>query len=138
LCACKEQEYLFIMTTHHRTGTAERIGHWLGRMCAAFARRERQAAALIARGMPKIAAKALLLTARLALLAALLYVAFWIVLLVGIFFITFFVMPRYVSEQEDEHLFMTDEELRNSMFYDPVLFNDVAHSNYVDEPPRLF
>lgn len=86
------------LSSHH-------LGHWLWRMCTAFARRKRWiVAALIARGMPGIAANALFLATSLALLAVLLYVAFWIVLivlLVGIVFVAVSVTPDYVPKQEE-------------------------------------
>jgi len=71
------------MSTNNHINNAERLGHWLGGLWRGYARRERQAVAwMAAEGVPAGVAAALLWVAKIAVLGALLYVAFWIALLV--------------------------------------------------------
>lgn len=70
---------------------------------------------------------------RLALVAALLYVAFWLALLVGLLIVVARVPDDASSAEEDAWPFMTQEELRASMFYDPILHNDVSHEQFKDD-----
>ncbi len=64
-----------------KPGYAERFGHWLGRVWRGYAGCGRQIANwFVARGVPNIAAIALLWIVKLLVLAVLLYVLFWLVL----------------------------------------------------------
>lgn len=65
-------------TTTRPAGTLARLAHWLGRM---WARGWRKAdGALVSAGLPPKAVKALIWVAKLALIAAFLYVVFWVAL----------------------------------------------------------
>ncbi|MDH4556052.1 DUF3742 family protein [Pseudomonas sp. BN417] len=70
------------MTTTTRISTAERLGRWLGRGWWSYVRREGRVIGWLAvRGVPVTMAKAFVWAFRLALMAGLLYVSFWIALL---------------------------------------------------------
>jgi len=67
-------------TAHHPAGFLARLAHWLGRT---WARGWNKAgAALASAGLPPKAVAALTWVAKLAIVAVLLYVAFWVVMLV--------------------------------------------------------
>ncbi|MBG6332408.1 DUF3742 family protein [Pseudomonas aeruginosa] len=70
------------MSTRTRISNAERFGRWLGRRWRAYVRRERRVSGwLIAQGVPTPAAAVLIWGVKLAVLAVLLYTAFWLALL---------------------------------------------------------
>lgn len=82
------------MTTKNHRSSAERLGHWLGGMWRAYARRERQAAAwLVNHDVPAGGATALLWVVKLGVLAVLFYAAFWLALL-----LLFAIMAAWVAE----------------------------------------
>ncbi|MBP7654919.1 MULTISPECIES: DUF3742 family protein [Pseudomonadota] len=69
------------MNTTTRSGTAERLGRWLGRGWRAYARGERRVSGrLVSWGLPSGVAVALLWAAKLSVLGVLLYAAFWLAL----------------------------------------------------------
>lgn len=73
------------MNTTTRAGTAERLGRWLGCGWRAYARGERQVSGrLVAWGLPAGVAVALHWAAKLAVLGALLYAAFWLTLAIAL------------------------------------------------------
>ncbi len=72
-----------MMSTNKHINNAERLGHWLGGLWHGYVRRERQAVIwMVAEGVPAGVAAAVLWVAKIAVLGALLYVAFWIALLI--------------------------------------------------------
>lgn len=69
------------MNTTTRISIAERLGHSVGRGWRSYTRRERDALGrLVSLGIPAMAATALIWAAKLAVLGALLYMAFWFAL----------------------------------------------------------
>lgn len=70
------------MNTTTRSSTAERLGRWVGRGWRGYVRRERDVAGwLVSRNVPAGVVTVLLWSAKLDVLAVLLYVAFWLALL---------------------------------------------------------
>jgi len=85
------------MNTVRRIRTAERIGRWLGRGWRGYVRGERWvSAALVAKGVPVAAATVLVWMVKLAVLAALIYVAFWLALL-----LVFAIVGAWVARNAD-------------------------------------
>ncbi|HGX3311230.1 TPA: DUF3742 family protein [Pseudomonas aeruginosa] len=124
------------MRTTTRISTAERFGRWLGRGWRGYVRREGQAVAwLAARGVPKALAKALSWAVKLVLVAALLYVSFWIALLcVGLAVAAWGGSALYDEAEGNQAWPFTDiNELRRSPGYDPNLHNDITDVNYTDD-----
>lgn len=77
------------MNTTTRTIAAERFGRAVGRVWRAYVRGERQVLSrLISKGMPKPGATALVWAVKLTVLGILLYAAFWLALLLVVFFVT--------------------------------------------------
>ncbi|MEX5685365.1 DUF3742 family protein [Pseudomonas silesiensis] len=71
------------MSPNKHINNAERLGRWLGGLWRGYVRRERQAVVwMVAGGVPAGVAAAVLWVAKIAVLGALLYVAFWIALLI--------------------------------------------------------
>jgi hypothetical protein len=76
------------MKTMTSSSFAERAGRALGRACRGIVRLDRKAqGALVARGMNAALAKGILWAIRLALLALVLYGAFWVALVLGFVFV---------------------------------------------------
>ncbi len=122
------------MTTKTRPGNAERLGRWLGGLWRGFMRQERGVSGwLIARGMPAGSATALLWIVKLAVLGALLYVAFWIALLLVFVVAAAWTAGQTSTDREDEHSFTTLETLRKKPGYDPNLYNDTSHEMYEED-----
>ncbi|MFJ5483628.1 DUF3742 family protein [Pectobacterium actinidiae] len=95
------------MNTTTGSSTAERFGRWLGRGWRNYARVERRGAAgLVALGLPKGAAVALMWVGKLAVLALLFYIVFWLALLL-LFAVAAAWMARNADWDEPE------SELRN-------------------------
>lgn len=71
------------MNTTTRSGTAERLGRWLGRGWRAYARGERRVSGrLVSWGLPPGGAVSLLWAVKIVVLGVLLYSAFWLALVV--------------------------------------------------------
>ena len=95
------------MSTRTRISNAERFGRWLGRRWRAYVRRERRVSGwLIAQGVPTPAAAVLIWGVKLAVLAVLLYTAFWLTLLLAL------MAARGISSG-DEDIPVAQEELRH-------------------------
>lgn len=122
------------MNSTTRISKAERFGHWFGRRWRGYACCEQRVAGwLVSQGVSKPAAKALLWVAKLAVLAMLLYIAFWFAMLA-----IFVVGAAWMASQgRSEGAFelqypTTIEELRDSPGYDPNLYEDTSHEMYRD------
>jgi hypothetical protein len=120
------------MATHAHTqgGTTYQLGKALGRAWRGLGRKATRG--LVSLGLSVQVAKALLWVVRLVVLGGLLYVGFWVALLV-LFAVAAAWCVQDASDEEDVSLFMSHEELRSSIFYDPVTYNDVSHEMYVDD-----
>jgi hypothetical protein len=113
---------------------AERAGRALGRAWRGFLRRERQAHVwLVAQGMNAHLAKGMLWAIRLALLALVLYGAFWVALVLGVAVVVAWESERCVPDEDFELQYSTLAELRKTLGYDPNLYNDTEHEMYVDD-----
>lgn len=89
------------MKKTERTTTAERAGRWFGRAWRGFVRREARAVQWFAgKGLPVGVARLLLWIVKLAVLAMLLYVAFWLALLLAFAIVTAWLVRN--SELDDE------------------------------------
>jgi len=122
------------MNTARRIRTAERFGRWLGRGWRGYVRVERRgAAALVAKGVPVAMAAILVWMVKLVVLAALIYVAFWIALLL-MFAVAAAWTAEHSNSQEEEEDFMNrkaeERDHRESLGYDPI--------NYYDDPDPRF
>lgn len=121
------------MSKEPRISNAERLGRWAGRFWRGYVRQERRAAGwLVARGLPVGGAKALLWSVKLILLGVLLYAAFWLAVLLLFAVTAAWAAANSGPVEEDEFPFMTEEERKKSMFYDPVAYNDTSHPDYED------
>lgn len=122
------------MTTNtHNERWSHRLGRRAGHAWRGYLRREQSAAGwLVARGVPAGGATALLWIVKLLTLGVLLYTAFWLVLLVCAV-VAMWAAQRGALDDEFEWPFTDQEELRKTPGYDPVLYNDIAHSDYPDE-----
>jgi fatty acid desaturase len=93
------------MNTTTRISTAERLGRSLGRGWRASARGERRVSNwLVSKGLPVVWAAALLWVVKLAVLGALLYVAFWLALLLVFGMAAAWVARNTPPEDDEEKL----------------------------------
>lgn len=117
-----------------KPGYAERFGRWLGRAWRGYTGLERQMARwLVARGLPTGAAIALLWIVKLVMLAALLYVVFWLALLLLFAVAVTRALSHGALDSDDEQESMIPNdigELRMTLGYDPNLYNDASHEMY--------
>ncbi|HBP6530112.1 DUF3742 family protein [Pseudomonas aeruginosa] len=122
------------MDTKAHISNAERFGRRIGGMWRGFVRRERQVAGwLVARGLSAGMATALLWGVKLAVLVALLYVAFWLALLFG-FAIAAAWMIRAPDQADPEELAVGEQaEHKSNPGYHPALYNDAPDSRYDDD-----
>ncbi len=87
------------MNTTIRSSTAERFGNWLGRRWRSYVRGERRVSGwLVAQGLPAGAATALLWMVKLAALALLFYVAFWLAVM-----LIFAVVAAWVARNAESY-----------------------------------
>jgi hypothetical protein len=122
------------INTTARTPFAERIGRMLGRAWRGAQRQEENAGKwLMAQGMNAMLAQGILWALRLALLAVLLYGAFWVMLLLGSAVVATWASERYAPSGDFELQFPTLEELRQSPGYDPNFHDDTSHEMYYDD-----
>ncbi|MDF8361297.1 DUF3742 family protein [Achromobacter anxifer] len=123
------------MNTTTRISTAERLGRALGRGWRAYARGERRTSNwLMSKGMPVAGAAVALWVVKLVALGALLYVAYWlVVVLLGVAAAGWAMDQRHPDEDGFELAYPTIEELRATPGYDPNLYNDTSHEMYQDD-----
>lgn len=123
------------MNTTTRISTAERLGRTFGRGWRAYAHGERRASNwLVSQRVPAAGATASLWGIKLAVLGALLYVAFWFaVVLVAMVAMVWAMGRRHPDEDDFELQYPTIEELRATPGYDPNLHDDTSHEMYQDD-----
>jgi len=122
------------MSTTARISTAERLGRAFGRGWRGYVRGERRVLAwLVDKGAPVVVAATLVWVVKLSVLAALIYVAFWMALLL-MFAVAAAWTAEYSNSQEEEEDFMNrkaeERDHRESLGYDPI--------NYYDDPDPRF
>lgn len=114
-------------------------GYRLGRAarCAlrGYSHSEKQMAGWLAsNGLPVTLALGVVWAIRLAVVGVLLYLAFWLaVVMAGLVLAAAWATDEPASAEKDCWPLMSEEELRASMFYDPVLHNDVSHEQFKDD-----
>jgi hypothetical protein len=122
------------MKSSAQTSALERLGHMLGRGWWTYVRQAQKVNGwLVAHGVPAGIAKAALLALKLIVFGALLYTVFWPALLLVCAAVAVWIVQSGTLDEEFEWLFTDQEELRKTPGYDPVLYNDVSHPDYVDE-----
>lgn len=115
-------------------GWSYRLGRVARRGLRGYGRGERQMAGWLAsNGLPAGLALGAVWAVRLSVAAVLLYAAFWLAVLIGILIVAAWATKGSGSAERDIWPFMSEEELRTSMFYDPVLHNDVSHEQFKDD-----
>lgn len=121
------------MNTAAQTTFAERAGRALGRLWRGWMRLERQANGwLVAQGLAPGAAKAVLWVVKVAALALLLYGALWLALLLA-FTAAAAWLARNFEEGEQEEWAIGEQDHKNSVFYDPINYNDDPDPRFHDE-----
>ncbi|XAH21957.1 DUF3742 family protein [Xylophilus sp. GW821-FHT01B05] len=91
------------MNTTTRTSTTERLGRAFGRGWRAYVRGERRASNwLVAKGVPRAGATALIWVVKLAVLGVLLYSAFWLALLLVFMAMVARAASKSSIEEDDE------------------------------------
>ncbi|GHU20129.1 hypothetical protein FACS189475_08520 [Betaproteobacteria bacterium] len=123
------------MTTHAQT---EQWGYRLGRSAGHaggwLARADRKANGyLVAQGMNANLARGMLWAVKLALLALLLYGAFWVALLLVSAAVAVWAARFSSSDHADDYPFTMLDELRKMPGYDPNFYNDASHEMYEDD-----
>jgi hypothetical protein len=125
------------MKAMSHTTIAERTGRWLGRMWRNCVRQEARAIQwLTSKGLPAGVGPVLFWIIKLTVFGLLLYAAFWLALVLAFVVVAAWLARNADLENDHSELewpFMTEEELRNSMFYDPVAHNDTTHPDYKDD-----
>jgi len=122
------------MNTTTRITTAERFGRWLGRGWRGYVRGERRVSAwLISRGIPVAVAITLMWAVKLVVLGGLLYVAFWLALLILFMVGVGSVAAINTPEEETWWPFTDLTELRETLGYDPNLYEDISHELYTKD-----
>jgi len=115
-------------------GWGYRLGRGARRVLRGYGRIEHRVARwLMANGLPAGLTLISIWTVRFAIAGALLYVAFWLALLIAVVTAAALATDESASTEKDGWPFMTKDELRTSMFYDPVLHNDVAHEQFKED-----
>jgi len=124
------------MTARTQQTFAQRTGQGLGRAWRwARDQQHRLIGWASAKGVPNKLAKFTVTTINLIILAALLYVAFWVVLVVGLVVVLLvgaLGSPSRSSEDERLYVFGEDDP-RNELGYDPVVYNDQGHEQFPDD-----
>jgi len=125
------------MNTTTRISTAERFGRWLGRGWRGYMCGERRVAAwMVAKGVPEAVAVALVRVVKLAVLGVLLYLAFWIAVFMVSIVVWIWVASQNHEKDELDFEFQfptTLGELRETIGYDPNMYNDISHEMFRDD-----
>ncbi|MBJ7223547.1 MULTISPECIES: DUF3742 family protein [unclassified Brenneria] len=126
------------MNTTTRSSTAERFGRWLGHGWRACARRETQMSGwLVAKGLPEGGALVLPWLLKLALLAVLLYAAFWLALLLVFVIVAAWGAEHASASDDDDDDFLghkaEERDHRDSLFYHPASYNDDPDPRFEDD-----
>ncbi|WP_022964719.1 DUF3742 family protein [Halopseudomonas pelagia] len=123
------------MNTITRISKAERFGHWLGRGWRGYMRGERRVSGwLVTQGLPTFISTALVWVVKLAVLAGLFYFAFWLALMLVLAVATAWVAGGSSEQDEPDFLGSEAEERdhRESLFYDPINYNDDPDPRFED------
>lgn len=116
---------------------SRRVGRWAAgalRVRVQFEHRLRET--LMQRGLSKPLTEGLLWTGRLlavCLLAYVAYMAFWVVLLLAALIVYAMYSAQYGHEEEEPYRFKTLDDFRKEPGYDPVIHNDIEHTDYPAE-----
>jgi hypothetical protein len=115
--------------------TAGCAGRWLGRVWRALVRQEvRLTHWMIGHGMPKVVAASILWLFKLAVFAILLYAAFWFGVLLVFAAIAAWIAGRVDADaQSTEWAIGEQAEHKQSVFYDPINYNDTPDPRFDDE-----
>jgi len=117
-----------------RITTAERFGRWLGRGWREYVRGEQRVSVwLVAKGVPVSVATALVWVAKLAVLGVLLYMVFWLALLILFVVGVTWAAAANTPEEEKWWPFTDLTDLRETLGYDPNLYEDISHELYTEE-----
>lgn len=113
-------------------------GFWLGRRARralrSYSRSERQMVDWLAsNGLPVSLAFGAVWAVRLAVVAVLLYAAFWLAIVVLIALGAAWVADNSGVSDDDTWPFMSWDERRPTTGYDPVPYEDIEHPSYPDE-----
>lgn len=115
---------------------AERAGRTLGQMWRAGTHLERKVYAwLVAQGLGTGLAKGVLWVVKLAVLAVLLYAAFWVALLLMFAVVVAWTAREENAESDTDFLGREAEERdhRESLFYHPASYNDDPDPRFGDD-----
>ena len=117
------------MTRYPNSSKAERFGRWLGNSCRIGVNQERRLWNwLRAKHVPKVIVFLLSWSVRIALITALFYLSFWIVLVVAAT-VVFSLLPipdvRPFGGEDQDH--------RLGGFYDPIDYHDDPDSRFDDK-----
>jgi hypothetical protein len=119
-----------------KTAAQTTFGHTLGRAWRGCARLDRRANGwLLSRGWAPGAAKTVLLVVKLAVLAVLLYSAFWLALLIlGLAAVAWMARPDH-DEDDSDFLGRKAEEVdhRQGLFYHPASYDDDPDPRFKDD-----
>jgi len=126
------------MTTRTSQTFAQRTGQNLGRAWRWVRdQQHRLVDWATAKGVPATLARLTVTAINLIVLAALLYVAFWIVLVVGLVVVLLVGAlngsPLRSSEEEERLYVFGEDDPRNDLGYDPVPYNDFEHEQFPDD-----
>lgn len=123
------------MKTSAQTTFAERLGRTLGRAWRGCARLDQRAQGwLRAQGMAPGLAQAASLVVKLAVLAMLLYSAFWLALLLTLAVVTGAWAARSQEQTGDEEWALGDQaDHKQSVFYDPINYDDDPDPRFHDD-----
>lgn len=107
------------MSRYPKISKAERVGHWMGRTCRGALRRERRLwSRLRAKHLPVPVVFVVSWSVRLALVATLAYLSFWILLVALLL-----VLASRISIPEGEYG-RHEVDHRQTLYYDPINYND--------------
>lgn len=122
------------MKRQARTSIPERLGRWTGRVWRGYKRRETRVLQWMqAKGVPVTLAKVLLWTVKLLLIGCLLYVLFWGTLILIFGLLAARIALNTTWEEEEEWAIGEQRDHKDSMFYDPVAYNDTTDPRFEDD-----
>lgn len=107
------------MSRYPKISKAERVGCWMGKTCCRVLRQERRLwSGLWAKQLPVILLFTVKWSVRLALIAALAYLSFWLLLVALLL-----VLASRISVPEGEYG-RHEVDHRQTLYYDPINYND--------------
>lgn len=115
---------------------AEHVGKRLGRAWRGFVRQEMRVTRwMIGHGVPRLIAASILWTVKLAVLAILLYAAFWMAVIFAIVLIAAAGAQRRSEDERPKWLEQNPDDHQEDLFYHPLSYNDDPDPRFRD--PRL-